>query len=61
MLGVAREAGVVDAGDVAAVGYAVGYDSASQFSREYSRMFGAPPGRDVSRLRLVAPLERSAA
>ncbi|MDP9126187.1 MAG: AraC family transcriptional regulator, partial [Pseudomonadota bacterium] len=41
--------------------FAVGYDSASQFSREYSRMFGAPPGRDVARLRLVAPLERSAA
>jgi len=57
----ARARLMADAGDVAAVGYAVGYDSASQFSREYSRMFGAPPGRDVSRLRLVAPLERSAA
>jgi AraC-like DNA-binding protein len=50
-----------DAGDVAAVGYAVGYESASQFSREYSRLFGAPPGRDVARLRLVAPLERTVA
>ena len=50
-----------DADDVGAVGFAVGYDSASQFSREYSRMFGAPPGRDVARLRLVAPLERSVA
>ena len=29
-------------GDVAAVGYAVGYDSPSQFSREYRRLFGAP-------------------
>ena len=57
----ARARLMADAGDVAAVGYAVGYDSASQFSREYSRMFGAPPGRDVARLRLVAPLERSAA
>jgi AraC-like DNA-binding protein len=47
--------------DVAAVGFAVGYESASQFSREYSRMFGAPPGRDVARLRQVAPLERVAA
>jgi transcriptional regulator GlxA family with amidase domain len=36
-------------GDVAAVGYAVGYDSPSQFSREY-RLFGAPPGRDTARL-----------
>ena len=29
----------------------VGYDSPSQFSREYRRMFGAPPGRDAARLR----------
>jgi AraC-like DNA-binding protein len=36
--------------DVAAVGYAVGYDNPSQFSREYRRMFGAPPGQDVARL-----------
>jgi AraC-like DNA-binding protein len=57
----ARARLMADSGDVAAVGYAVGYDSASQFSREYRRMFGAPPGRDVARLRLVAPLERSAA
>lgn len=28
----------------------VGYESASQFSREYARMFGAPPKRDVGRL-----------
>jgi NAD(P)-dependent dehydrogenase (short-subunit alcohol dehydrogenase family) len=37
-------------GDVAAVGYAVGYDSPSQFSREYRRLFGAPPGWDTARL-----------
>ena len=49
---------MMDAGNA---GRRVGYGSASQFSREYSRMFGAPPGRDVARLRLVAPLERSAA
>ena len=36
--------------DVAAVGYAVGYDSPSQFSREYRRLFGTPPGRDAARL-----------
>ena len=36
--------------DVAAVGYAVGYDSPSQFSREYRRLFGEPPGRDVERI-----------
>jgi AraC-like DNA-binding protein len=31
-------------------GFAVGYDSASQFSREYARLFGAPPRRDIARL-----------
>jgi AraC-like DNA-binding protein len=30
----------------------VGYESASQFSREYRRLFGAPPQRDIKRLRL---------
>jgi len=38
-------------GEVAGVGFAVGYDSPSQFSREYRRLFGAPPGRDAQRLR----------
>ncbi|MEO0988321.1 MAG: AraC family transcriptional regulator [Cyanobacteria bacterium J06639_14] len=33
--------------------YQVGYESPSQFSREYSRMFGAPPIRDVERLRIA--------
>ncbi|MET9081304.1 AraC family transcriptional regulator [Streptomyces sp. NPDC004237] len=37
--------------DVADVGYAVGYDSASQFSREYRRQFGRPPGAHAVRLR----------
>jgi len=37
--------------DVAGAGFAVGYDSPSQFSREYRRHFGAPPGRDALRLR----------
>lgn len=36
--------------------YSVGYESASQFSREYSRAFGAPPSRDAERLRGMAPL-----
>lgn len=38
-------------GDVAAVGFSVGYESASQFSRDYRRLFGAPPGRDQQALR----------
>ncbi|MDB5468112.1 MAG: transcriptional regulator, partial [Phenylobacterium sp.] len=37
--------------DAARAGYAVGYESASQFSREYARLFGAPPTRDAMRLR----------
>ena len=37
--------------DAARTAHAVGYESASQFSREYARMFGAPPGRDAERLR----------
>jgi AraC-like DNA-binding protein len=37
--------------DVAGVGHLVGYDSPSQFNREYRRMFGAPPGHDAARLR----------
>lgn len=38
----------IDAGNA---GGLVGYESASQFSREYSRLFGAPPQRDVRRMR----------
>ena len=41
-------------GDVAATAYAVGYESPSQFSREYRRQFGSPPTLDVARLRSTA-------
>ncbi len=37
--------------DAADVAFRVGYESPSQFSREYSRMFGFPPREDVKRLR----------
>ncbi len=37
--------------DATNTAYQVGYESTSQFSREYSRMFGAPPIRDIERLR----------
>ncbi|MEO7715180.1 MAG: AraC family transcriptional regulator [Capsulimonas sp.] len=37
--------------DAATAGLHVGYESPSQFSREYSRLFGAPPLRDIARLR----------
>jgi len=35
----------------AETGFAVGYDSPSQFSREYARQFGLPPARDAARMR----------
>jgi AraC-like DNA-binding protein len=37
--------------DAASAGYRVGYDDASYFNREYKKLFGAPPVRDVERLR----------
>jgi AraC-like DNA-binding protein len=37
--------------DAAEVAFRVGYESPSQFSREYSRMFGFPPRQDIKRLR----------
>lgn len=37
--------------DVASAAHRVGYESPSQFSREYSRLFGAPPMRDVEQMR----------
>jgi transcriptional regulator GlxA family with amidase domain len=37
--------------DVADVAFRVGYESQSQFSREYSRMFGFPPRVDIKRMR----------
>ncbi len=37
--------------DAASAAFHVGYESPSQFSREYSRLFGAPPKRDVEGLR----------
>jgi AraC-like DNA-binding protein len=39
--------------DAATAGHRVGYESQSQFNREYSRFFGLPPARDVKRLREV--------
>ena len=41
--------------DVAEVGFSVGYDSPSQFSREYRRLFGHPPGKDGKSLRQSKP------
>ena len=40
--------------DAAGIGFSVGYESASQFSRDYSRLFGCPPARDAARLRVLS-------
>jgi AraC-like DNA-binding protein len=40
--------------DATRAAFQVGYESSSQFSREYSRLFGAPPLRDVNSLRQAA-------
>ena len=47
----ARARLVAQPGDVAGVGFSVGYESSTHFSREYARQFGAPPGRDAARFR----------
>lgn len=53
----ARRLLLVESADAADVAFRVGYESTSQFSREYSRMFGRPPKADVKRLREKYVLE----
>lgn len=48
----ARQMMLVENADATQTAYQVGYESPSQFNREYSRMFGAPPIRDIKRLRI---------
>jgi AraC-like DNA-binding protein len=47
----ARRLMLVERLDVGSAGYAVGYQSPSQFSREYSRLYGQSPVRDVGSVR----------
>lgn len=47
----ARQRMLMDGIDATNAAYEVGYESVSQFSREYSRFFGQPPMRDVKALR----------
>jgi AraC-like DNA-binding protein len=56
----ARRLMVAQAFNVEAAAFAVGYESPSQFSREYTRMFGAPPKRDLKQLQAVLRGDRSA-
>jgi AraC-like DNA-binding protein len=44
--------------DAASAAFQVGYESSSQFSREYNRLFGAPPLRDITNLRQIGVGER---
>lgn len=47
----ARRLLLIESADATDVAFRVGYESPSQFSREYSRMFGFPPKQDVKRLK----------
>ncbi|MEH7880366.1 AraC family transcriptional regulator [Rhizobium laguerreae] len=49
----ARRLMVTDGFNAANAAYQVGYESASQFSREYARMFGTPPKRDISEMKAM--------
>lgn len=50
----ARRLLVSEAASAERAAYAVGYESPTQFSREYARMFGAPPKRDAAQLRAAS-------
>ena len=50
----ARRLMLADKQDATTAAFQVGYESPSQFSREYSRLFGAPPLRDIVSLRQMA-------
>lgn len=52
-LSAARQIMLSENVDATQAAYQVGYESTSQFSREYARMFGAPSIRDVERLRVA--------
>ncbi|MFB3163484.1 AraC family transcriptional regulator [Neobacillus sp. 179-J 1A1 HS] len=47
----ARTMLLADSTEIADVAFRVGYESQSQFSREYSRMFGFPPREDINRMK----------
>jgi transcriptional regulator GlxA family with amidase domain len=47
----ARQLLISQSVNASAVAYEVGYESASQFTREYARFLGQPPARDASQIR----------
>lgn len=47
----ARDRMLIEGVDAATAAFSVGYESASQFNREYSRMFGLPPMKDIRNTR----------
>jgi len=53
-LHVARERMINEGLDAASAAFEVGYESASQFNREYSRFFGQPPMRDIKARRFAS-------
>jgi AraC-like DNA-binding protein len=53
----ARRLMLIENQDAATVAFQVGYESPSQFSREYSRLFGEPPLRDITNLRQMTANE----
>lgn len=55
----ARRLLIAGSAEAARVAYAVGYESASQFSREYARHWGLPPARDAARLRQIGVVEEA--
>jgi AraC-like DNA-binding protein len=57
----ARRLMITHAANVETAAYQVGYESPSQFSREYGRMFGIPPKRDAMAMQAAIAEERATA
>ena len=61
LLHLARERMLRDGMDAASAAFEVGYESASQFNREYGRFFSQPPMRDIRNLRAVGSISTKGA
>jgi len=57
----ARQRMLMDGIEASTAAYEVGYESVSQFTREYSRVFGQPPMRDIKALRNASIVNTTAA